>query len=36
MLSCYLDVVIFYNILFQQECSVLSLFAESFTVIITV
>jgi len=30
---CYLDVVIVYNI-FQQEYIVLSLFAESFNVII--
>ena len=36
MFSCYLDVVIVYNILFHQEYSVLSLFAEGFTVIITI
>ena len=36
MSLCCLDVVVVYNILFQQEFSVLSLFAERFTVIITV
>jgi len=36
MFSCYLDIVIVCNILFHQEYSVLSLFAERFTVIITI
>jgi len=30
VLLCYLDVIIVYNVLFQQEHSVLSLFAERF------